>query len=333
MELVDYDTLVFMHPSYVCNFSCVYCGQHCGDPRSVKTLDIGRIMQGLDRFGRTLLVSICGGEPFLIPNLIEFVQEVKRKHYVRIDSNLSLTDRCRTFLDAVGPERITEIIFSVHALEREKRGLDLMDLIVLVKEFQAKGFRMAGDYVTYPPLFSRLEKDIDLFRAHGIKVMPVLFCGEYQGRNYPFHQGSVSYSKEELDLVFRYNSLAKIVLHNPHGEYCQAGCTAFCLNDRYEVFPCLSMLIRNTNKIGDLFSGWRTAPKVIKCPMHYCADQYNKTFMCTLSQFNLAYMQLKAMRDRGVLSERESAVFLRGGWRKYLMRKTAAFLRKRSSQR
>ena len=318
MKFIDYEVLVFFHPSLVCNYSCVYCGQHTNDRGELKEIDIKRTIQRLDELNRTLLVSLSGGEPFLIPNFIEFVQELTKKHYVRMDSNLSLDETCRRFANTINPDKVVEIVFSTHVLEREKREVDLMELVVLVKEFENKGFKMVGNYVSYPPLMERLEKDIDFFSSQGIKVLPTFFCGKFNGKEYPFDQGVLSYSKSDVDLVGRLNPYAKIPLYSPQNEFCQAGCSAFCVNDKHEVFPCLTMMYNKTSKLGYFFGEWKVFPKVIRCPKTFCTDQYNKAFICSLDRFSLSYLQLKALSEKGIGSSLGSSILLNGGWRNFL---------------
>ena len=321
MKFIDYENFIYLHPSLVCNFDCVYCGQHNNQRESLKELEIVKIIQRLDKFKKTFLVSICGGEPFLIPNLIDFVFELTKNHYVRIDTNLSLTENIRKFASIINPNKVTEIVFSVHILEREKRQLDLQELISLAKELRGKGFKIIGNYVVYPPLINRLEKDMNFFNSQGIKVLPILFVGTYNGRQYPLHKGIPSYSKAEIELIARFNPYSTIPLYSPRNDFCQAGCSIFCVNDRFEVFPCLTMQKCKESKLGDFFGKWKIFPKVIRCPKDYCTDQYNKTFVCSLDRFNMSYLQLKAISEKGICSPLQSFIYLRQHWGKKLLRK------------
>ncbi|MCX5679585.1 MAG: radical SAM protein [Candidatus Omnitrophica bacterium] len=326
MKIVDYDRHIFMNPSLICNFDCIYCRQHDNHIKSIKEFNIENFVQRLNRYDKTFLVTISGGEPFLIPNFIEFISELTKKHYVRIDTNLSLTDACRRFANTIAPSRVVEIVFSTHVLEREKRKINLLELVSLVKEFQKKGFAMVGNYVVYPPLIGRMERDIDFFNSRGIRVLPNLLQGKFEGKMYPLDNGCLSYSKDELESVIRLNPYAKIPLHNPRNELCQAGCTAFFINDQYEVSPCFTM--RNI-KLGDFSEEWGPYPKVIRCPKEYCTDQYNKTLCCSLAEFHLGlnYTQLKAILENGASSPLESRILLGGGWKKILSNKLKKIFR------
>lgn len=302
MTTPAYETMVFLHLSYACVFECVYCHRH--EPEVPHPLDVDRIVGRLDRLGKPLLVCLCGGEPFYVPNFVELVVALSRRHLVRIDTNLAVTRTCRRFLEEVDPSRIAEIVFSTHVLEREKRHMPIEDLIRLVKEFQARGFPIVGNYVAYPPLFGRLEEDIRGFASHGIRVLPNFFVGRYDGRIYPEENGRLTYTPEQVELVTRLNPLAKLRLHSPKGETCNAGCSAFCVNEKWEVYPCLNIKDR---KLGDFFGEWKTFPKTIVCPKERCGDQYNKAFACTLGErTDLAALYRRTLEREGSHTEAET---------------------------
>lgn len=333
MNLINYDMLIFFHPSLACTFDCVYCGQHSNTIEPPGEIEIKKIMKRLDEFKKTLLVCICGGEPFLIPNLTEFVYELTKRHYVRIDTNLSQIEKCREFMNIINPDRVIEIVFSTHILEREKRKIDLLELVSLVKELQKKGFNIFGNYVAYPPLLSRMERDLDFLNSQGIKVIPILFQGTFNGKKYPLQDGRPSYSEEELELIARLNPYAIIPFNNPRNEFCQAGCTAFCINDKYKVFPCLTMMYHNRNKLGDFYGKWRIFPKVIRCPECYCSDQYNKNFVSTLGNTGLNYLFLKTVSEKGICSRAESFLLLSGYWKDLLPQKIKEAIRRLLARR
>ncbi len=299
-----------MNPSEVCNFDCLYCRQHTQDRVKGHPFEIERFMQRLEQSGRTFLVTVSGGEPFMIPNFIEFAEALTKKHYLRLDTNLSLTEKCRQFSQAIDPERVVEVVFSTHILEREKRKIDIMELVGLVKEFQAKGFKMVGNYVAHPLLLGRLEKDVEFFGSHGIKVLPNLFRGSYRGKIYSRGWVKTAYSRKELELIARLNPLALLPLQSPHGKPCQAGCAAFYMDENYEISPCL--MLRRIIKIGKFFGEWGLFSKVIRCPRIVCTDQYNRTLCASLSglEEGLAYGQKNAVSACGVASELQTAVML-----------------------
>lgn len=122
-----------------CNFSCIYCPSvNFTGKNPPNRLEIPKIIERLNRFDETMLISLTGGEPFLVPNFVEFVQQLTLKHYVRIDTNLSLKKNIEKFINLINAEKVIEITFSIHVLERIRRNMSLNDLCNLVKKLEKK---------------------------------------------------------------------------------------------------------------------------------------------------------------------------------------------------
>lgn len=288
-----------------CNFSCNYCIVEAtgGAPRKV---DVSRIVQRLNRFNKTMLISFSGGEPFLIPNFTELCAALSESHLIRIDTNLSLDDACEKFLHVVNPDRVLEICFSTHVLEREKRGIGLDRLRSLVNRFQDKGFTMIGKFVAYPPLIERMENDIKFFESHGIRVLPSFFWGTYKGKSYPFDGGQLSYTHDDYERILKLNPRAETQIQKVRGSYCQAGCTAFTINWHDEVFMCDLI----PKKLGNFFDEWQPFKKVIRCPKDYCNCPLNRAPSITSYPSNYPTEDIlrKTLKERGAYSSLKSSL-------------------------
>lgn len=284
-----------------CNFSCVYCPQTNKNAPPHK-IDIPKVIKRLNEFNKTVLITLTGGEPFLIPNFTEFVHELTKNHYVRIDTNLSLKKACKKFINLINPEKIVAITFSVHVLEREKRKIRLDDLCGLVKDFEKKGFTMVGSYVLYPPLIERIREDINIFNSHGIRVLPTLFHGTYNKTNYPFHKRSLSYSNEELQLTKKMNPQGLTRTYISRNKPCHAGSTAFAIDPDYNVFPCLKV----KKRIGNFFGEWDMFSKVLRCPVDYCLCQFNENFAGSPDVVQQPLLLRKTVHEKGIFSVSES---------------------------
>ncbi len=271
---LPYDMYIHWQLLRECNFSCEYC---YSSPQTgpAKKADVARIVHRLDAFGKTSLISFTGGEPFLVPNFIELVKELTKRHYVRIDTNLSLLAACESFIKEVDPERICEIVFSIHAGEREKRKMPLRDLCALVRKFRDRGFIMTGNYVVYPTLLKRFSDDMKIFRENAVSVLPSLFVGRQGGKNYPMHAGRLAYEQNAFDLISGINPKVNLVLNRSVGELCPAGVNSFFVNSDYKVFACAAI----RREIGDFWGDWKMFPKVVRCPMEYCYCPFNKPFV------------------------------------------------------
>jgi len=248
-----------------CNFSCDYCIVNATHG-IVREIDIPRVVQRFDKLNKTLLIYLTGGEPFLIPNFTELVQELTKKHFIILSTNLSVVNACKKFLNTIDPGKVLEIVFSLHILERKKRGDDLNELVQLVKMFQEKGFKITGNYVAHPSFIGRIEKDIGFFGSHGIRILPEFFWGTYNGKQYPVNKGRISYSKKDFELITKFNPDAKTQLYNIRNSFCQAGSAGFAINHNYEVFMCNLI----PKKLGDFYGEWHVFQKVIRCINKYC---------------------------------------------------------------
>jgi len=322
---------LIMNPSEVCNFDCSYCNQHTNDLSMTHHIDIDRFIQRLEKTGKTFLVIVSGGEPFMIPNFVEFAGRVTQKHYLRVDTNMSLTKPCRQFAQTIDPGKVVEISFSTHIQERENSKINIMGLVDLVKEYQAKGFKIFGNYVAHPALLGRMEDDIKFFASHGITVLPTLYQGSYKGKLYSLDRANTAYTPQELELIGRLNPLALLILNSTYRKPCQAGSTALWLDENYEVSPCFMM--RKTVKLGHFYGDWGLFPKVIQCPKKVCTDQYNETFCACLPdmQAGFAYTQQKAISNYGIASWPLTKIFLALTWPRSVaskMRRVIARLRR-----
>lgn len=302
---IHYDMYVDWKLTNSCNFNCVYCINDAHTQRTPKEIDIDKTVKRLNKFNKTFLINLNGGEPFLIPNFTELVYELTKKHFVTINTNLSLRKECEKFLEVIDPKRVPQIVFSTHVLERERRNETLLDLCKLVKKFQKKGFNMVGNYVLYPPLLKRLKEDINSFNKRGIPINLGLFRGNFKGRYYPICNKLLTYNKEEIFLINNIDP-TRLKIKKAMNIKCNAGSTAFWIDDKLEVFPCYFI----NKKIGDLFDEeWDTFSKVIRCPQEYCFCQLNDPL--DERSKNEFYLLNKTINENGIYSVLESYIVTR----------------------
>lgn len=301
---LDYEYYIHWAITNRCNYSCGYCviNTYIQQASSAEPLDIQRILKRLKKIPGVILFTFTGGEPFLIPNFSEFAAELTKKHFVRIDTNLSIKQTCEKFLEIVDPSRIWEITFSPHVLERNKQKHSLEELADRVNQFQVKGFKMVGNYVAWPPLIKRFEKDRAFFSQRGIKLYPTLFIGDYRRKHYPEDNGVVTYNREDLDWIEKYNPDALTVLTNTSGQLCPAGSRAFFIDSNYNVFPCTG----TQKKIGLFFKKWKTLKKVVRCPVARCYCPFNKPFAINANHLQQEYITQKTVKELDVYSHQKS---------------------------
>jgi len=305
---VDYGMYIHWVIVTGCNFSCPYClvSEHARKS-PVKAVDIDRVIKRLDQTGEKILITFTGGEPLLIPNFAELIIEVTKKHLVRIDTNLSIKRNYEKILNEVDPAQVWEINYSAHVEEREARKMHLEELCETVARFKDRGFRMNGNYVAYPPMMNRMEKDLEYFLKRGISVTPTFYWGYYNEKFFPFHQGEMQYSTGELELIMGKNLQTSKVLDESYGGICMAGSKAFLVN-LLNVFPCGG----SRKKLGNFFDDWETIDKALTCCIDFCHGPFNRAFDRNDPRTSLSYLAAKTALEIGHYDMRKSMKYFLG---------------------
>jgi len=195
----NYNLLAWWKITDFCNFNCSYCSQlYQNKPRSnFRTINIEKALKFFDETKKTWLVYFYGGEPFLHPNFIELCQELTKKHYLSIDTNLS-SRQVNDFCKKINPKKVKFITCSLHILEREKLNLT-KDFIDKVKALKKAGFNVIVTQVMWPPIIERFDNILDYLNKQNIAISPFAFIGTYKNKFYPD-----SYTKKERKKIFSY---------------------------------------------------------------------------------------------------------------------------------
>lgn len=259
----------------LCNFRCEYC--FCNDEvRSKEHPDTGRyspqhIAKCFDDTGKIWRVHLSGGESFLYPRFVELVEVLTKTHYVSINTNLS-TSNVHDLANVIQPEKILYIHAALHIMERERRKDGIKNFVDKCLYLQEKGFYIILEYVAYPPLLSRIAKDLDYFRSQGIRHFNIkIFRGKYYGKLYP-----ESYTNYEKNLIVNSDSsiFEKNILQkefNFFGKLCFAGQKYFSMDPAGNLTRCGFL----RNKYGNFFTGkyhFDESPK--PCPLKKCRCPY-----------------------------------------------------------
>lgn len=285
---INYDVFLQWEITRNCNLNCDYCTIPKIREGVLGPIDIQKVIKKLNSFNKTFLINFTGGEPFLVPNFTDLVYEITKKHYVTIDTNFSLKEAHSEFLNKINPERVLQIRFSIHVSEMERLGLKLQDSFSLAKKFQKKGFRIRGIYVAYPPIFKRLKEDIESFKKYMIDVDIRPFKGEFENKRYPLDK-KISYSKQEMRLMCKLDPKVRerIKRTKPQKLLCNAGSTAFFIDHKYNVFPCLD--IRRC--LGNFFDdNWKNYGGVIRCPKKYCSCLIKEKYLLDKTIINMGFV-------------------------------------------
>jgi MoaA/NifB/PqqE/SkfB family radical SAM enzyme len=185
-----------------CNYKCAYCFREGVDEaRWQEHPDCGKytpehISSCFDNTGRRWRIHMTGGEPLLYPQFVELAVRLAARHQLSINTNLS-TDNVFEFGCGVRVEGVYVINATAHIAEQEKRRDGISKFIERALFLQDKGFRLRIMYVTYPPLLGRMQEDMRMFQASGIReCVAKVFRGWHEGKLYPG-----AYSSEQKALI------------------------------------------------------------------------------------------------------------------------------------
>ncbi len=172
-----------------CNLNCYYCLQHT-DTRKKECNPIDSTF--LTKIKKTYLFHLTGGEPFLVPNLIELVNEIQTQgHYVSMNTNL--TRSTENFAKLIRKDKFLFMNASYHYVYRKKHIAPFVRNYMKIRE---AGIFIYATIVMIPNLFDELLSVADMLIDKGVFVLPKLMRGRDNKKDYP-----QDYSVDELDKI------------------------------------------------------------------------------------------------------------------------------------
>lgn len=238
---------------------------------------------------------MSGGETFLYPRFVELAEALTRNHFISINTNLS-TPNVFEFADKIDPERVLTLNAGLHILERVKRKGGVEKYIEAFHYFQQRGFNIRLEYVTYPPLLARLEKDMDYYKSRGIETFNIkIFRGTYEGKPYP-----ASFTEEEQALINEYLADTReweIMKsdNNFFGLPCASGQRSFAMDPSGTLRRCITL----RKEYGNLFTGRYYMDDTPKpCPARRCACPYEGMRLVTRKKSSPKDLLLERIRER-----------------------------------
>lgn len=92
---------------HTCNFNCSYCYSSYEKIKKVKNyLPTEIIATTLKKLGNQWILGMTGGEPLLHPNFVELCEAITKTHKIRFDTNLSLFQKVKDFVEKIDPEKV-----------------------------------------------------------------------------------------------------------------------------------------------------------------------------------------------------------------------------------
>lgn len=259
-NLCKYDARMDWSVSNKCNFQCAYCINPNKDFISnnlekPSRIDIEKAVEAINKTKKTFLINITGGgEPFFVPNLIDFCEQISKNHFISITSNLVLMD-AEEFCKKINPNKVYFIIASTHLKELEKSKF----IDKFVKNFlklKKNGFNISAVEIAYPPLKKDLKKYKDYLKEKGIELTFNPFFGFYNNKKYPD-----SYTDKEIKL-FGLNPLCRDS-YNTKFRLCNAGYNYIQAYTNGDIYYCTIL----PKSLGNLYNEVIFNKKLIKCPV------------------------------------------------------------------
>jgi MoaA/NifB/PqqE/SkfB family radical SAM enzyme len=242
----------------------LYERQSLNDPNKMPPIDIPGLLSALDRTGKIFRVTFTGGgEPFLLPNILEAAVALVEKHYVSFNTNLT-SPRVKELARSIDPERIL-IHASLHIRELERKKL-LRRYIETFQFCKERGIEIYAQEVAHPNLLNDVEYYREMLRAEGIVLTFGPFKGEYMGRSYPN-----SYTAEEIEVFNLWERSAKGAQFNQKGSLCNAGYNVAVAGPDGLINPCYDI----RENLGNMFGAIRLQPEVRRCPVDVCSCPLN----------------------------------------------------------
>ena len=229
----------------------------------INIIDIDKLINTLDKTGKVFRVSFTGGEPFLIPNIIEVCIELTRKHYVSFNTNLVLPVM-REFAEVIIPDRVLNVHASLHFEELEKKNL-FESYISNFKLLAGKGFNIYAEAVAWPGSDVIAGNYRKLLAGHGIEFSFAPYIGKLNDSEFPD-----SYKAEDFT---NYNlNKEQIKWFRQKGEVCNAAFNAGVVFSNGDIYPCFQI----KEKMGNVYEDINFNSELTICPAKRCACPLNK---------------------------------------------------------
>ena len=105
-----YPTVLMLEPLYTCNLACLGCSIERHTGKLADRVSVEHCLQAADESGAPI-VSICGGEPTLYPELPQLIQGlIERGRYIFLCTNALLLDK--KVFDIIPPHK--QLFINVH---------------------------------------------------------------------------------------------------------------------------------------------------------------------------------------------------------------------------
>ncbi len=276
----DYDAWLDWYPTYRCHLNCAYCFENpLKKTEKISEINTSALIKTLSGTNKTFKIRFTGGgEPFLIPNIVEACEKITQSHFVCIVSNL-ISEKIHEFSEKIDPKRVLYISASLQIKELERLNL-LNKYIYNFQLCKKSGFNIKATVVAYPPLLDEVKKYRKFFQEKGIPLKFYPYIGKSNGKIYPKSYTENELNKFGLDIRNNYQK----------GKLCNVGCNVGVVNPHGYVSYCFSL----NKPMGNVYSKIKFKNKMLRCPFDFCTYPLNfydiNLFKKAIKETNLKIM-------------------------------------------
>ena len=270
---MTYKASIFMYG--LCNYKCSYCSVD----RTLKSRIITKkgAKQFTDFFNKRGVwhITLPGGEPTIHPFFIEFIEELTQIHYVRIITNMSISqDKLNEFVNRISPNKID--FFQCSLQEIDDDGENLYKFLDKIKFLKNNGFKVYVDYVATPKRISKIEEKCKIFKENSIPFSIGGINGLIDEKKYPD-----SYNIDEKNLLDSkmISAIQREMIdiggvRKSYGRLCKAGFNRIMINCvTGNIHPCVENRKTIIGNIYDDNINLHNKPYLCDCRNCSCYDQ------------------------------------------------------------
>lgn len=174
-----YPFVLMLEPLYACNLACLGCTPERHTGKLVDRLPLASCLQAVDDAGAPI-VSICGGEPLMYPELPELIDGIiSRRKHVYLCTNALLIDK--KLFDVIPPDK--RLTINVH-LDGQRKTHDYVcdregvydKAVAMVKECLERGYHVFTNTTVFKETdideVEELCSEMEELGVHGMLLSP-----------------------------------------------------------------------------------------------------------------------------------------------------------------
>jgi len=197
-----YPFVLMLEPLYACNLACLGCSLERHTGKLEDRLALEQCLKAVDESGAPV-VSICGGEPTIYPELKEVIEGIiARRRHIYLCTNALLLDR--TVYGKIPPHRRLTINIHLDGMkETHDRVCDRDGVFEKALEMLKKGKRLGYQVMTNTTVFkeTHIGEIEELCRLlHDLRVDGMLIAPGY---SYESVDRDIFLTREEIHKKFR----------------------------------------------------------------------------------------------------------------------------------